>query len=395
MNYPCKSLNGAETDIPLLIEIEPTYGCNLRCVMCHVPTHGNLKPMFLDVKKLEAATREVEGCHIILGSEYEPTIHPYFEDLLRLIIKRNWKVDFLSNATKLHAVDQGLLADVPINVFNASFDGCSKESFEYTRAGADYDIVKSNVVRTANLARAQGGFTAINATMVRSNLNETVDMVKMWNDEGFDLIRLLVAQLRDTRKVAIEESLLPVKLKLFRTFHEVAHEIVICNMNIGARSGFFGSELFDKPIGGHLHQATFFSDKAKYRYVPGVRQDFQFGSWPGMSVSCTSPFVYCRVRWDGNVDLCNRRDRVIGNIYENSLLEVWHGKKACEMRDAIRKDIAGCQSCDYLRFCIQSRSQDYDDESSYFASGLYNSPGIQNVIREIFKYDQEAIHRQP
>lgn len=385
MNYPSESLDGAETDIPRLIEVEPTYSCNLRCVMCHVPTHSDRKPMFLDIKRLEAATREVEGCHIILGSEYEPTIHPDFEDLFRLTIKRNWKVDFLSNATRLHAVDQGLLADVPFHVFNASFDGCSKESFEHTRAGADYDIVKNNVIRTANLVRARGGFTAINATMVRSNLSETVDMVKMWNDEGFDLIRLLVAQARDTRKVVLEESLLPLKSKLFRTFHEVADEIVIRNMSIGARSGFFETELFDKPIGGHLHQATIFSNEANYRYVPGVRQDFQSGSWPGMSVRCTSPFVYCRVRWDGNVDLCNRRDRVIGNIYENSLLEIWHGEKASEMRDAIRKDIAGCQACDYLRFCIQSRSQDYDDESSYFASGLYNSPGIQDVIRQIME----------
>lgn len=55
------------------------------------------------------------------------------------------------------------------------------------------------------------------------------------------------------------------------------------------------------------------------------------------------------------------------------------------MRDAIRKDIVGCQACDYLSFCIQIRSQDYDDESSYFASGLYNSPEIQDVIRQIME----------
>jgi radical SAM protein with 4Fe4S-binding SPASM domain len=383
MKNSSETLYGAETDSPRLIEIEPTYSCNLRCVMCHVPTHSDRKPIFLDIKKLESATQGLEGCHIILGSEYEPTIHPNLEDLFRLIIKRNWKVDFLSNATKLHYLDQGLLADVPFHVFNASFDGYSKESFEHTREGADYDIVKNNVIRTAKILRARGAFTAINATMVRSNLKETVDMVKMWNDEGFDLIRLIVAQARDTRMAVIEESLLPVKSKLFRTFHDVANEIVNRNMSIGARSGFFESELFNKPDGAHLHQATLFSNKASYRYVPGVRQDFQSGSWPGMSVRCMSPFVYCRVRWDGNVDLCNRRDRVIGNIYERSLLEIWHGEKARNMRDVIRKDIVGCEDCDYLKFCIQNRLQDYDDESSYFASGLYNSPSMKDVIFKI------------
>ena len=67
----------------------------------------------------------MNDCHIMLGSEYEPTILPHFEDLLKLVIKRNWQVDF-HNCTKLHLYDQNILKDVPFHVFNASFDGFQK-----------------------------------------------------------------------------------------------------------------------------------------------------------------------------------------------------------------------------------------------------------------------------
>jgi hypothetical protein len=61
---------GQESEIPLLLEIEPTFGCNLRCVMCHVPTHNDTRPVYLDIDALERATEGVEHCHIILGSEF-------------------------------------------------------------------------------------------------------------------------------------------------------------------------------------------------------------------------------------------------------------------------------------------------------------------------------------
>ena len=128
MNNSCSLLDEVP-DIPLLLEIEPTSTCNLRCLMCHVPTQDDSKPEYLDMDVLERQTEEIKNCHLIVGSEYESTIHPRFDKLLRLIIKRNWKLDFLSNSVRLHTIDQGLLADVPFHIYNASFDGFSAEMF--------------------------------------------------------------------------------------------------------------------------------------------------------------------------------------------------------------------------------------------------------------------------
>ena len=113
-----------------LLEIEPAIGCNLRCIMCHVPNMDlkKVKHKMLDIKQLEKATSGFDGINVIIGSEFEPTINPHFGELLELCKKRDWKVDFLTNATNLHLYSKELMASINFNVFNISFDGIQKRN---------------------------------------------------------------------------------------------------------------------------------------------------------------------------------------------------------------------------------------------------------------------------
>ena len=47
-------------------------------------THSNKKPQFLDIRKLEEATKGFNDCHINLGSEYDNNPSK-FSDLLKLL----------------------------------------------------------------------------------------------------------------------------------------------------------------------------------------------------------------------------------------------------------------------------------------------------------------------
>jgi len=370
------------TEVPLLLEIEPTYGCNLKCIMCHIPTYQNTRPVYLDIDALEKSTEGIENCHVIIGSEFEPTIHPQFEKLLRLVIKKKWKVDFLTNGVNLHKIDQGLLAEVPFHVFNASFDGCSKEVFMKSRVGANYDQVKSNIINTAALARKNGAATAINATVIQSNIHETNDLVEMWDDAGFDLIRLLIAQARSTSEDILNETLFTNKLLLFETLNDIPRLLTENGLRIGVCNGYYGSNQFDVPAGVHVYQGTIFSKESNYSYVPVIRQDFQLGGFSGMSVPCKSPFVYCRIRWDGVVDLCNRRKQEIGDIYNDSLADIWHGAQANNWREKILSDEVGCDACDYFRFCIGSLDQDYRKKEVYFSNRILKTQEVARYIEK-------------
>ncbi len=372
-------------DAPLLLEIEPTHGCNLRCIMCHVPTEDNKNPTYLDIDALERSTVGVSNCHVIIGSEYEPTIHPQFEKLLRLSIKKNWKVDFLTNGVNLHKIDQGLLAEIPFHVFNASFDGFSEATFSRIRFGANYQRVKHNIVKVASLAKRNGAFTAINSTLLNSNFHETPNLIEMWNEEGFDLVRLLVMQARITSTQILEESLYPKRRELISTFNDVAQMISEKQLSIGVRSGYFGSPEFHPPQNLNVYQATIYSNNLSYRHVPLVRQSTQLGPWPGMSHACKSPFVYCRIRWDGNVDLCNNREYVVGNIYDNTISDIWHGHEIRIRREKIMADQSVCNRCDYFRFCIGSGNQDVLKKESHFANGIIGTSAVTFLVNENLK----------
>ena len=355
-----------------LLEIEPTLGCNLRCSMCHVPRMKE-KVQFLDLEKLKISTKGLENIHVIIGSEFEPTLHPKFQDLLKLCIERNWKVDFLTNGTNLHKYDEKIFSDVNFNVFNISFDGSTKISFENSRLGANYERVLENTLKFSEKARTNGAYTAINATIMSSNYRQTPFLVEFWDNHKFDLVRLCIVQARSVDTETLDQTLVKNIGELSKVFDRVAETISRKNLNIGVRCGYYSSDQFNKPKNIEIKQGTIYSSKANYRHVPGVRQDFQNGYQNGMQWPCKSPFVYARIRWDGEVDLCNKRDFSIGNIYSNTFNQIWENDAANSIRERIKSNISICESCDYYRFCLNARDLDINDPKSHLAQGVFDS----------------------
>jgi radical SAM protein with 4Fe4S-binding SPASM domain len=368
--------------LPQLLEIEPTLGCNLRCIMCHVPTMKE-KSKFLNLDLLEKATEGLTNINVVIGSEFEPTIHPEFEKLLKIAIKRNWKLDFLTNATLLHKFDEAILREVKFNVFNVSFDGASAKTFESVRKGARYERVFENAVKYAEIARSNGAFTAISSTIMRSNIDELPESIRIWDSEGFDLVRLCVAQARSTEESVLNEILYPLINKTKKILDASVKLQFEEKMRIGIRQGYFSSKDFNCPLGIEVLDSTAFNPNSSYRHVPSVRQQSQRGTWPGMKWPCRSPFVYSRIRWDGAVDLCNNRGFEIGNIYEESFLNIWNGEEAISRRNKIVNNTSLCENCDYYTHCIGHHNVDLYNKDSYFSKAVLKSPKSKEWLSKL------------
>jgi radical SAM protein with 4Fe4S-binding SPASM domain len=320
---------------------------------------------------------------VIVGSEFEPTIHPDFDKLLRLAIARGWKLDFLTNGINLDRYDPALLADVPFHVFNISFDGATQESFERIRRGANYHRALQNILKTAEITRRSGAYTGINATILKSNLHELPDMVRFWNAQGFDVIRLLIMQVRQTKDTLFDESLYPVIDELKAALDDVAAIVAREQLRIGVFCGYFGTPDFVAPPSAVIANSTLSSAHPLHRSVPRVRQDFQAGSWPGMNWPCRSPYVYARIRWDGAVDICNRRDFVIGNIYEMPFDRIWRGAKAEGQRKHIKGNRSICETCDYFRLCINFHHLRVEMPDTHFGNGILADPKTVEWLAQI------------
>jgi len=83
-----------------------------------------------------------------------------------------------------------------------------------------------------------------------------------------------------------------------------------------------------------------------YKYVPVAKPQYQ-GKF------CHLPFTSLEIDEDGDVILCGcalHMPYTIGNIYENSLTEIWHNQKAQQVRDSVATgEFTYCNwACSYL-----------------------------------------------
>src|SRR6266702_8933211 len=145
--------------LPVEYIVETTAKCNLYCPMCPRETHKQPK-----------------------------------EDMTDAIFERHNTSTLLStNGTFLdERMAQRLLA-TPLQHITLSFDGATKESFEFYRKGARFEKVRDNFVRFARLKKERGSSMQVVVQMVRMerNAGEVDDFIRFWKAvPGVDQVRI-------------------------------------------------------------------------------------------------------------------------------------------------------------------------------------------------------------
>ena len=102
-----------------------------------------------------------------------------------------------------------------------------------------------------------------------------------------------------------------------------------------------------------------------------------------MSYLCSNPWTTAFIWGNGDVThCCYSNIGALGNVNQDSLEDIWHGKKAEFVRNAMKKghfDLAGCES-----FCRVYRwNQLYGSEADYRAAGYKQQPDIPEGLGRI------------
>ena len=188
-----------ETKVPLHIDFEINYACNLKCPTCIFDLPIDQRPTEpakgLGRKLSMEAFQKVikEGVPLGLrsiGVTYynEPFLR---KDCLDMI---EWAMDngiidvhLSTNATLLNDELSNRILKLKIPRFSFSLDGVSKETFEKVRKGANRDEVYKNINRFLELKK-QGGYQLplTRVAFVRSILNEHEldDFNEYWKDKA-------------------------------------------------------------------------------------------------------------------------------------------------------------------------------------------------------------------
>jgi len=272
---------------PPKLGVELTNYCNLACPYCSSPL--KLRPQGL----MEPTTfcnlvRQVKECGIpwiSVCGNGEPTLHPKFPNYVRQLAAAT---KFLELTTNWQRVNQEIIYSVlqaPVNLMHVSVDGGNKEEYESMRIGGKLERLLQNLTLLKQLKKATHSLTLINIRVM-----------------------LLPSQYGDEQRL----------LNFWRSYGDVVSKQYILNFD----SGSYGYE---------------------NSYKPGSR--------------CTLPFKILDLNWNGNVPLCTYSRRQtgkpeglsIGNINQNSLLEIWNSQTIRQYREGhrYRKEelIPICKGC--------------------------------------------------
>lgn len=278
---------------PFRLWIEPTNGCNLRCVMCPNSLPERPPAAFLDLALYRSLLTQIGGVvyDANLHHRGEPLLHPELPVILREARQSGIATRLHTNATLLDDNTGRALLDAGLDLISFSFDGFTPDTYASIRRGADFHRTLANIEGFLRLKQERG--TALPLTIF-----ETI---------GFDAV--VKAEEKAARE-AMKTRLLALGLNKF---------IVKSPHNWGGVLGSGKGEC--------------------QRFTP-----------------CTFPWFALVVFADGTVTPCPQDfyGRLkVGDLNHQTLDEIWNGEP---LRDLRRRMAAGkveglepCAGCDQIR----------------------------------------------
>jgi radical SAM protein with 4Fe4S-binding SPASM domain len=180
--------------LPVEYIVETTAKCNLYCPMCPRETHKQPKEdmaaeIFERLVNESAHTAE----HMMLIGLGEPFMDRAIFDRIEYCERHNISTLLSTNGTFLDEKTSLRLLETPLEHITLSFDGATKESYEYYRKGARFEKVRDNFVQFARLKAERGSQLQVVVQMVRMERNaaEVDEFVRFWSAiPGVDQVRI-------------------------------------------------------------------------------------------------------------------------------------------------------------------------------------------------------------
>ena len=180
--------------LPVEYIVETTAKCNLYCPMCPRETHKQPKedmPDEIFSRLVQESGRSAE--HMMLIGLGEPFLDPKIFSRIEYCEQHNISTLLSTNGTLLDEAAAEKILQSPLEHLTLSFDGSTKESFEYYRKGARFERVRDNFVRFARLKHERKSKVQVVVQMVRMDRNwdEVDDFTRFWSAvPGVDQVRI-------------------------------------------------------------------------------------------------------------------------------------------------------------------------------------------------------------
>ncbi len=270
--------------------LESTNVCNLKCVMCPNGL-GLLKRRmgFMDYGLFtrivdEMAPRVKTTTLHIWG---EPLLHPRIYDMIAYCRSHGLHSEISTNATLLDEESSRRILDAGLGAIYLCLDGASRETYEQVRCRGDFDKVRDNILRFAEMkaARSNGPRVSVQIIDIKPTAAEIEQFKREWKVPGVDRVHV----------------------KAFDSW------------------------------GGQVEQINELrSDNNSRAVVPDKRYH------------CPNLWYHVHIYWDGTLVCCDRDFNAaypLGNV-EHGVMKAWNGPRMVELRRKhLRNDLDDVPSC--------------------------------------------------
>lgn len=290
--------------LPAFISVEAANYCQLHCPECPV---GNIKKAttknkLFDILLLEKILKQLKNhtLHIILYFQGEPFLHP---DLIKLIQKIHSEKIYCSTSTNGQSINKHNVKDIVLSGLDkliVSVDGTTQATYEKYRVGGNLnktlEVIKE-LVKCKNELKSLTPLIEIQFLVLKTNEHQLKEMKKLAKQLKVDKLSFKTAQLYDFEH---GNKLMPSQLKYSR---------------------------YKKTKSGDYALKHKMKNKC-------------WRMWSGAVVNVHGEILPCC--FDKNSAYS------VGNLYEGLFSEIWHNKKASDLRKSIlenRKQYEMCRNC--------------------------------------------------
>jgi len=285
---------------PVKMHIEPTSLCNLRCVMCPqsldaIGDDFGYMELSLFEKIIEQARGHVREVNLFFRGE--SLLHKRIFDMIRICTDAGIVSNISTNATMLTEDYSEQLIKAGLGKMTISFDAGQPEMYEKMRQGARFKRTLRNVLQFLHEKRRSG----------LSNPYVVMQVIQLWEKGSTGLI----------------PEIPPDFIRRFDGLPIDEWDSLWAHGWAGTM-GNDGDDYSARPIGPHYFPCNWL--------------------WKSMAVY-----------WDGTVPACCAdfsNEQIVGNLNDNTLMEVWNGKGMQDIRQAqLSGDLSGyklCSNCDAI-----------------------------------------------
>src|SRR5271157_381444 len=309
----------SEYAVPTALGLCLTHLCNIDCVYCMRQTFKP-EPGYMTLANIKQLIKRMPYIwSITIQGLCEPFLNPETPAIIRWLKSQGYHLSFTTNGM-VALTGERLACLRDIDDFVISIDTSNPETFTYLRGGAKLDFVMQNLERVVAMKRSLGLSKHdnppmhINAVITTMNFKEIPNLIKMLEPYEDQITYVMV----DPVSRPDYSKLYPLAIEHDSDFEEKREEL----------------KQWAKTTKIRIVGLDYMLEKSK--------------NWR----DCPEAWGNLWVEPNGDIYNCYGFDYIIGNVFKDSPLLAFNGRKQREFRKRLltsNPPLAQCHSCNFAR----------------------------------------------